>query len=262
MNNNKEKLYVIGFPKSGNTWISRLLSDVLNSNMRDDGRDDKVNSAINSSNKKGKYLICKIHRILDGDSLKDIKKSKKVYVIRDPRAVMTSGFFYNYSNFSEERINTSQLLKLFFNYEINVLNKSWQNNIFFRLKIFARKLLFLRDENPEVGGWSNHVKYWQNFDDIVIVKYEDFLSNTEVELSQLIHNLDISVDSSLIKEAVKRHSFNRMKNEFMQKKDFTNVKFMRTGKKDSWINLLDNKIQKNIEQEHKDIMNIFKYTKE
>ena len=43
MNVNKEKIYVVGFPKSGNTWLARLLAEITSSKVAVDNPHDTIN---------------------------------------------------------------------------------------------------------------------------------------------------------------------------------------------------------------------------
>lgn len=80
----RERIYTTGIPRSGNTWLNRLLSDALDSPMEAQDR-----SLEWFGDRGGKYAIVKTHHrdreILDG---------KYVYVYRDIRDVATSRYHY------------------------------------------------------------------------------------------------------------------------------------------------------------------------
>ena len=84
---NKEPIYVVGFPKSGNTWLARLISETLDSNL---APNNSIDAADFSENRKGKYIIFKQHT---DENISDISKSSVIYIIRDVRDVLVSGFF-------------------------------------------------------------------------------------------------------------------------------------------------------------------------
>lgn len=159
----EEKIYIIGFPKSGNTWLSRLIAEALDSNIKY----DLINTIDNSINRKGKYEINKIHYT---QNLEKLIGCKKIYIIRDPRAVFVSGFFHNYRRISEKLIANNFLINLLFKYEIKYLNNQWNGNIFrrilFNLYLLLRTI-FIKTKKNHVGNWSDHVNFWSNNSDIV-----------------------------------------------------------------------------------------------
>ena len=66
--NNLQKVYVVGFPKSGNTWLTRLLADCLGSPAGSGMRNSEnieiatdLNQAILDKNPQPGYKILKTH---------------------------------------------------------------------------------------------------------------------------------------------------------------------------------------------------------
>lgn len=258
---NKEDLYVIGFPKSGNTWLARLLSDITNSKIYIESEKDKINSSENSDDKNGKYLIHKIHAT---DDLNEVLKAKKIYILRDPRAVIVSGFFHHYRNISENKIKNSRLVKLIFNYEIERLNQFWSGSLYARVQYFyitIYRFIFNKKNIYEVS-WSEHIKYWSSLNDIAIVRYEDLVENTFIELKRILDELGIAYRDEELKIVIEHQSFSKKKKEFLEKGDLENLKFLRSGEKDSWRKLLTLKLQKKIEIKHQEMMKKFGYQTE
>ncbi|MDY0365398.1 MAG: sulfotransferase domain-containing protein [Arcobacteraceae bacterium] len=254
----KEDLYVIGFPKSGNTWLARLLSDITNSNIDVKMENDLINSSENSEEKTGKYLIHKIHIAND---LERVLKSKKVYIVRDVRASMVSGFFHGHRLFQDKNVNDNILLNILFHYEILKLNKKWQGSFLARIQhipfLIIEKLFKINRQT--VGNWSEHVEFWTKQQDIVVVRYEDLLENTFIELKRILDELDIVYKSEELNQVVEKQSFSTKKKEFLKKGDTKNAEFLRSGTKESWRELLTPKLQKKIEYTHKDMMDKFGY---
>jgi len=254
---NKEDLYVIGFPKSGNTWLARLLSDITNSKIYVESDNDKINNSENSDDKNGSYLIHEVHGTHD---LNRVLKSKKVYILRDPRAAIVSGFFHNYRNLTEDMVQKNFLYRMFFVFEIFNITNSWNNTLKGRLNRFKK---FLKRERPmNIGSWAQHVLFWSSKNNIVIVKYEDLLDNKKVELERILKELNIKYSDELISKAVQNQSFSKKKKEFLEKGDTENAKFLRSGKKESWKELLKDRQIRNIEKKYKEAMKQFSYERE
>ena len=87
----KRKIIVMGFPKSGNTWLARLLAEVFDCPSRGylfskDGKDP----VIEGLNRQSGIEVYKSHHTCDIDNLKlfkksDIKLDNCIYIVRDIR---------------------------------------------------------------------------------------------------------------------------------------------------------------------------------
>ena len=94
MNSGKEPIFVIGYPKSGNTWLARICADTLDSPIVTGN--DSVNRADKKQNYRGKFEIYKLHCSKQSTPDRIIKSSKIFYVVRDFRDILISGYFFNH----------------------------------------------------------------------------------------------------------------------------------------------------------------------
>lgn len=83
----KELVIVVGVPKSGNTWLIRLVAEAMNSPIG--SRKSKRPISAEGPNRTGNYYI--IH---DHGYEKDGCDNKVIYIYRDPRDVIVSMYFY------------------------------------------------------------------------------------------------------------------------------------------------------------------------
>lgn len=79
------EIYINGFPKSGNTWLARLLGDVLDSPVK---TVKGIALADEGAERKGDYVIRQHHLITPEDAF------GVVYIYRDPRDVVVSAAHY------------------------------------------------------------------------------------------------------------------------------------------------------------------------
>ena len=79
-------IYVVGYPKSGNTWLARLLGDVLDCPIRAGG--NKLALADGGYSRQGKYII------RQGHITECPKDGKVVWIKRDPRDVSVAARHY------------------------------------------------------------------------------------------------------------------------------------------------------------------------
>lgn len=81
-----KEIYIASAPRSGNTWLSRLLGDALDSPLLANGRDGLDAPEYFGEGRDGDYLIRKTH---------DRKRyGTTIFLYRDPRDVAISRFFY------------------------------------------------------------------------------------------------------------------------------------------------------------------------
>jgi hypothetical protein len=80
-------IVVVGYPRSGTTWLCRLLGDVLNSPV--DGRDGKTAMAKEGLDRTGPHRIYQEHRVTQPKT-----HDFPVFIIRDPRDVTISVWQY------------------------------------------------------------------------------------------------------------------------------------------------------------------------
>lgn len=254
-------IYVVGFPKSGNTWLARLIAEITNSNINVDDTKDVINNADNKLERKGNYKIHKIHDSTNSEKI--LKSNKVVYIVRDVRDVLISGFFFNNPQFNEEQVKNIFIIKKYFNYEIKKLNNIWQGNLLTNTIVTLNIILAkLKNENYPygyVGSWSEHINTWSNNSNTIVVKYEDMLLDTHSELQRVVKFLNLNVkDTDLIK-VIENQSFEYKKKKFLEQGDNVNVKFMRSGKSGKWKILLDNNIIDIIESRQKRMMHKYNY---
>ncbi len=257
----KEPLYVVGFPKSGNTWLARLLAEVTDSKIAVSNSSDVVNNADNTQERKGNFLIHKVHVSENEEKLLD---NKTVYIVRDVRDVLVSGFFH--VNRWADNNNFGFCFKLYFSHEVRKLNKKWQGNyvaeILNTVKLFARRLAGRKYTKIRVGSWSQHVDFWSNQERVVVTRYEDLLEDTESELKRILNTIGILTSEVKIKQAVFNQSFKKKKADFKAVGDYKNVEFMRSGRVAGWREFLSPAQVRMIEKTHGDIMGKFGYALE
>ena len=105
-----QSIFIIGFPKSGNTWLTRLIADSLRMRVGSGMRvDDDFEIATSVNTQLGlpgvtDFTIRKTHFL--PEVLKKVREedmNKGVYIYRDFRDIVISSFFYKYGvNFEKD----------------------------------------------------------------------------------------------------------------------------------------------------------------
>lgn len=104
MTDKDKQIYIIGYPKSGNTWLARLLGDYLDSPVV--RWNNALPIAAEGDDRKGEYRIYQLHLhpiksdsadFIEGPHILNLNAyngEKVVYIVRDPRDVVVSAMHY------------------------------------------------------------------------------------------------------------------------------------------------------------------------
>ena len=201
---------------------------------------------------KTHHINCKI-----GDHSFTNKENTKatIYIVRDPRNLISS-ISNHYSKTLEESykfLTTSRF-------------------------IGGRQNLGGIKKNDLVtllGTWNDHFKFWtRNNENLLIIKYENLIKNTKIELERLITFLrkyiKIEINEQKEKNILRTTSFQYLKE--MEKKGLfkenafnksqnKKVDFFNLGPENKWENLLKEDLKNRIEKIFKSEMNELGYLK-
>ena len=272
-------IWLASYPKSGNTWVRHFLASLIYSNQGkvgleklgfimqypkrdqfeklvtsfDDFNQIKKNwinsqNLINSDNKlsifKTHHALCSLGK----DNFTDKKNTLgAIYVVRDPRNVISSILYhFNLSN-TEEALNFIQREDTFIG---NVKNK-----VNYPLHTL-------------IGSWKTNYNSWKfSGKNFLLVKYEDLILNPNTEFKRIANYItnttNIKFSEEQIKKGIDESSFENLrkfedKNGFIESiKDSENKKrkkFFNLGPRNSWEKSLDKKFVDEIENSFKDEM--------
>tara|TARA_Y100000590_G_scaffold441367_1_gene567929 strand:+ start:1159 stop:2001 length:843 start_codon:yes stop_codon:yes gene_type:complete len=274
--------WLASYPKSGNTWIRTFISTYYFTNsdtfefkylknikqfphekfFNKDIKD--INSAINSwdqvqknINIQNKIIFLKTHSALA--TINNCAFTSKehsiagIYIVRDPRNVITS-----LSN--HYQLNFDQSLEFMTNSKKFLLNKKNINN-------FAN-FTFL-------SSWSEHYKSWINNKQfkIFFLKYEDLEINPSQVFKEMILfinkvlNKNDKIDMNKVKKIIESISFEKLKKkekengfpEAVKDKSKKKINFFNLGKKNKWNEILTNHQINLLNKNFKNDLNILKY---
>ena len=239
-----EPIYVVGFPKSGNTWLTRLLADVLKSPVRSGVMRESVEvaSEINqqlSLPSNSAYEVMKIH-FMPKYFFTEVDSSPRriAYIYRDFRDVFVSAFFYfKYKgDDADARMkDIPALLSLLISEGPGALYRYYC----IRRKMLAYARSFCQEGvKEEFGTWHGHIRAWQNINDqrsdimFAFISYEELLDNTAFTLLRLFNALELPQPSGEgLGEAIERQSFKGLKNRFQNLSDDADIPL---GKNLTW----------------------------
>lgn len=206
------------FPKSGNTWVRYFLCNLIsltewNGEEVSFPRLDETMPELGRSNLLASWNHEVIPRVVKThkEYLPLFRGCRAILLIRDPRDVMTSFFFY------ERGKAGSQV-----NYTFSE---------------------FIRNKDTGIRAWACHFKSWKPNANI-IVKFEDLKEDDVGVFQELLSGINVDVNSETIKEAARRSRFEKMKRAEEKygirsnKRHFQDgSKFMRKGDTGTWEDL-------------------------
>ena len=263
-------IWIASYPKSGNTLLRSLIYSLFFSN---DGFIDLSKLSVIPNYNQIRFF----EGLISKDERFDIKKISENW------------------NASQSRINSSNKLKLLKTHNSNC---KINGNPFTTEKNTAGVILVVRDprdvvlsasnhfslsnkkvceilldenarllprENLEheivtiLGSWVDNFKYWYNYKNCLLIKYEDMINNKSKVILELINYFKMFVKTNISEEkinnTIKSTSFLNMQKQEVKgffKENVTvdkkKIQFFNKGKNKNWIGNLDKKIQNKLEK--------------
>ena len=281
-------IWLASYPKSGNTWLRSLIANYYFSETGDFNFEllEKIDSfpsnkyfrkyldKFNQPHDTSKYWIKEQEKINQSKGLKFFKTHNAlckiegnkftnkentlgvIYIIRDPRNVITS-----LSNHYE------------LNYEESL---EWMTN--------HKKYIYDNRGDDDYGNfqfissWSNHYKSWKVQEDIPIkiIRYEDLLSKTYEVTKEVIQFINVTSNNKKelnfkkLKNSVNSTSFSKLKkNEkekgfseaIYSKKKKEMIPFFNLGPDNDWKTILDKEFAEKLSEKFKNDLKEFGYAK-
>jgi hypothetical protein len=219
-----DSVFVIGFPKSGTTWLTRLVCDGLRARRAsgmpgDEDQVKRTNAMLGLQSGDG-TVVRKTH-LLPGDLAAYLGEEAEwgLYVYRDLRDVLVSGFLFTHPDEHEDLLARGNGFAL-----REALTTPWSSlkRSYWR---WASRRAFgdfvgrvCREGWRPYGAWSEHIRQWQAHAAadarrrIVFVSYEDLRRDTLGELTRALEALDLEgAGHDELAAVVERHSAERMK---------------------------------------------------
>lgn len=237
-------VFLVGHPKSGNTWVAYLLAIIL--------QDGDARSRVNLAN-VGEFVPI-IHgsdsRISRFDALRDPRffrnewpvypdlYPKTLYLVRDPRAVLVSYFHHYRVVTGDEATSLDSFIDMYLR---DGCIRTWE---------------------PRLIRWDRQVAQWTDQGgQVFIVKYESLHENRRAVLESIVQFCEIEPVHDAIASAVERGSFAAMRDEEGRSgaESYPNGlgrrgRFLRRGRVDGWQDELSPGAREAIESEFRPVM--------
>ena len=182
-----DDVFILSFPKSGNTWTRFLIANLVYSETPADF--SNINRLTPDPESLSKRELARMPRprIIKSHQYFDPRYKRVIYVVRDPRDVALSQF-----HFHRKR---------------GLIEDGYPPE-----KFAAR---FVAGETSPYGSWGENVASWlatrENRPGFLLLRYEDMLEDTARELKKVASFLEIPPDAERIANAVRRSSADEMR---------------------------------------------------
>ena len=182
-----DDVFILSFPKSGNTWTRFLIANLVYPETHADF--SNINRLTPDPEALSKREMAKMPRprIIKSHQYFDPRYKRVIYVVRDPRDVALSQFhFHRKRGLIEDGYSPE--------------------------KFVAR---FAAGETSPYGSWGENVASWlatrENRPGFLLLRYEDMLEDAARELKKVASFLEIRPDAERIANAVRRSSADEMR---------------------------------------------------
>jgi hypothetical protein len=235
-----DDLYLVSFPKSGNTWLSFLMANIhlkmsgINREVNFFNIHDFIPDIHSTRYLKRDILLFPGHRVIKSHSEFNPFYRKVIYLVRDPRDVMVSYYWF------QKKLG-------FFDDSLSELIRS---------PLFG------------ITAWCRHIQAWFKRTpasvSIDFVRYEDLKTDPGKLLKRLYSLLGYTIPIDILSECIKMSSFENMKKleeyyNYGGDMRFADFKFMRKGQRGGYKSELSNKDISFINKKASRWMSIFKY---
>lgn len=235
--------FLVSYPKSGNTWVRFLLANLIHPNETVGFAN--INQLLPAPGVLSKRFLKTLPRprILKSHEPFDVRFRKVIYLVRDPRDVAVSEYYFD----RKKRYIAPEMT----------------------LEQFIKP--FLAGETSSYGSWWEHAASWigprYGNPAFLLVRYEDLLTDPIGKTAKIAEFLGIKADEERLRAAVERSSADRMRKLEQQDADkWTGTKntrkeipFVRSAKSGGWKESLPRPLVEEIEVAWFPLMNFLGY---
>jgi|SRR5580658_699971 hypothetical protein len=235
--------FLVSYPKSGNTWVRFLLANLMYPN--ENVGFANINRLLPAPGVSSKRFLRKLPRprMLKSHEPFDVRFRKVIYLVRDPRDVAVSEYYFDLKKrYIEPDVTLEQFVKR-----------------------------FVAGETCSYGSWWEHAASWiaarHTNRAFLLVRYEDLLSDPTGETGKIAEFLGIPATPERLETAVQRSSADRMRKLEQQQADQwtgtrktrKEIPFVRAAASGGWKESLPRHSVEEIEVAWAPLLNFLRY---
>ncbi|GGA87628.1 hypothetical protein GCM10011369_32140 [Neiella marina] len=252
----KNRIIICGYPKSGNTWLTRLTAEILNCPVAGFWCEPfNKEESIEGENRSSTYQCFKAHhnkeQLEHTLALYGNGTEKVIYIYRDPRAVVVSGTHY-----FKYKVKYPRLYSFMCSLPLGrkVYNRIWHQRSY-KMREMTRGIV----EGTKHGSWmkypwKDHILDYQQRPNTLVLSYESMRQDPLSAAQSICDFLGEPRSDAELKQAIDNQSFDAKKRQFEKQGRHKNAQFMRKGSANAWTTELAPKHRKYLEDNLGDFM--------
>ncbi len=209
--------FLVSYPRSGNTWLRFLLAHLIHQAPLNFRELELVVADI-YQNRDRELLSLRSPRILKSHELFDKRYRKVVYIVRDPRDVAISFYYWRVKKESFSQPEKKMSMQEY-------------------LEIFAE-----REYAFTLGNWAEHVESWLSQSNtfgsrLLVIKYEEMKKDAAHVLHSVAEHICFEHDETKVENAVRLSSLSNMRKAektLINARAKNTIPFGRKGKSGEW----------------------------
>jgi len=271
-------VWLASYPKSGNTWLRAFIYNLIERPAKP-GRIDILPNYFESESAPRWYLPLTGDRDLAECGSEEIIAMKsevhRQIAASRPRGSIFTKTHNRFGSFNDHPLHNISVMAAAIYVVRNPLDVVLSTADHFGLDV-DETIEFMANEETGtpsdlenvvsfLGSWSTHVQSWtqQAHDQIVVLRYEDMLDKPLKAFGQVAKLIDLGKDKDAIKRAIRFSSFAELKKQenrdgFIERSP-NSKSFFRKGRKNQWIEGLNNEQVARIVEQHREQMERYKY---
>jgi len=224
-------LVIVGYPKSGNTWLTRLLAEIIDAKVSGYMTNDSVydDVVVEGVNRSGNQIAFKTHIPIE-EAIASFSHCRFVYISRDPRDVCVSLSHY-YDMYNKELSWA----------EVDSKGKWVERLLLKTTSIGLRRSYLVMVYGGGAYAYSlsksliNFRHGWEA-SGVPQISFEGLLNDGVSEITRVLSELGVFVESDVVNSAMQNQSFDEKKRQFLKQGEIERLDFMRSGKSGVWKN--------------------------
>ena len=230
-----KNIVIVGYPKSGTTWASSLVAELIECPLVGDWGFDHITADFKEGqNRITDYKCYKSHHTYDTIAEASSQPIHKIiYIIRDARDIVISGaHYFNFlpKPFSFLRdVQWGSLGKLARNLSSRFVSQNGKKQQMIDAVLYGNASVNQWLESK----WSDHYKSYHTAE-VTIIRYEDLLKDTEASCRAICKALNIEISQEHLTQSIHNQSFAHKKKQVVAQEHQYLNKLIRTGKSGNW----------------------------
>lgn len=229
--------FIVSYPRSGNTWMRFLIGNLVHGEAVTFSNIEKIIPDIYMHSRKYLKNIPR-PRILKSHEYLDLRYRKVIYIVRDPRDVALSSYYFHLKQRQiGESVTIDEYVKQFVSGLVWSSYGSWGQNTGSWL-ITRRPAVYVPPLGSSTSGifgsWAENASGWlaagMGSPGFLLVRYEDMVASPAVELARVARFLNVNCSAEVLNRTIERSSADHMRR--LEQKESTVWKLTKSTRQD------------------------------